>query len=187
MSSSRDTDSGSYIARLPEQAKAINKKLGGPTAPSSAKSASTIEKTSSKPGEPQARHPPTKRSRRSLARISTDTAAQPTDRPPSLARCATDSLVVPDLKREASETPLTAIPIKLDQKGSLSRSSSSTFKRFSQREVDLSAMAAANEAKMRKRANIEEELQSAISALKKPNRGLAAREYVESTDQRRSK
>lgn len=186
-SSIRDTDSGSYIARLPEQAKAINKKLGGPTAPSSAKSASTTQKSSSKPGEPQARHPPTKRPRRSLARISTDTAAQATDRPPSLARCATDSLVVPGLKREASETPLAAVPIKLDRTGSLSRSSSSTLKRFSQREVDLSAMTAANEAKLRKRATIEEELKSAISALKKPNRGLAVREYVDSTDQRRSK
>jgi len=50
--------------------------------------------------------------------------------------------------------------------------------------MDLTAISAANEAKMKKRAAVEEELRNAIGTLKKPNRISAIKEYVDSADQR---
>ncbi|KAJ9647732.1 hypothetical protein H2199_001506 [Coniosporium tulheliwenetii] len=175
-----------YMNRIPEKAASINRKLGGPGAPSPAKPAATHNTSTSatlrKPGEPEVRQPPSKKIGRPLQKVSSEINPM-RRRPPSLARSATDSGVVPGLKREGSEIPLMAIP---RQESQVRRGGSlADIKRFRQREIDLTAMTAANEAKLRKKAAVENELKTAISALKKPNRGLAVKELVDSADQRR--
>ena len=102
-------------------------------------------------------------------------------RHPSLTRSATDSGAVPGLKREDSQTLLSNIPLKnmASNRGTLSQ-----YKQFSRREVDLSALSSAREAKIRKKAQVQEAIQDAISTLKKPNRGLTAKEYADTVDQR---
>lgn len=97
--------------------------------------------------------------------------------PPRLSRSATDS-VVPSLKREPSDIPLSKVPIA---KPDLHLS-----KRYSQREVDLTAVSQAKEAKMKKKADLEQELQGAIAALKRPNPRMAVKELVESAERRAS-
>ena len=57
-------------------------------------------------------------------------------------------------------------------------------KRYSQREVDLHAASQAMEAKLKKKAKIDHELQSAIAALKKPNPRMAVKELVEDAEKR---
>lgn len=57
-------------------------------------------------------------------------------------------------------------------------------KRYSQREVDLYATSQAAEAKLKKKARVEQELQDAIAALKKPNPRVAVKELVEDAERR---
>lgn len=95
--------------------------------------------------------------------------------PPSLLRSAT-APALKGLKRESSEISLSDIPLK--------RPSVEKSKRYSQREVDLSAISNATEAKLRRKASVEEELRGAIATLKKPNRTLAVKELVESIEHR---
>ena len=57
-------------------------------------------------------------------------------------------------------------------------------KRYSQREVDLHAASQATEAKLKKKAKIDHELQSAIAALKKPNARMAVKDLVEDAEKR---
>ena len=57
-------------------------------------------------------------------------------------------------------------------------------KRYSQREVDLHAASQATEAKLKKKVKIDQELQSAIAALKKPNPRMAVKELVEDAEKR---
>ena len=84
--------------------------------------------------------------------------------------------MVPGLKRETSDKSMSTIPV---DRGGIQKS-----KRFSQREVDLSAVSQATEAKLRKKASLEQELKGAIAALKKPNPRLAVKELVESAERR---
>ena len=57
-------------------------------------------------------------------------------------------------------------------------------KRYSQREVDLHATSQVAEAKLKKKARVEHELQDAIAALKKPNPRMAVKELVEDAERR---
>lgn len=57
-------------------------------------------------------------------------------------------------------------------------------KRYSQREVDLHATSRATEAKLKQKARVEQELQGAIAALKKPNPRMAVKELVEDAEKR---
>ena len=66
----------------------------------------------------------------------------------------------------------------------LRRQSVEKSKRYSQREVDLNAISHATEMKLKRKALVEEELKGAIATLKKPNRCLAVKEFVESIEQR---
>ncbi|TKA64232.1 hypothetical protein B0A49_09674 [Cryomyces minteri] len=171
-----------YLPRLPEQAAAVNKKLGGPSASKRANS-----KTASglpKPGDPMAREAPIKRPRKPLQRVSTEATNDAMRAVPSLARAATDSLVVPDLKRELSEVPLSAVPVKDSISAATNHRNSLQKMRFSQREVDLCAMSTANDARMKKKAEVEEKLREAITTLKRPNRTLAVKELADMTEQR---
>lgn len=63
---------------------------------------------------------------------------------------------------------------------------SQSNKAFNQREVDLSAITKHNEAKLKKKVNVEKELQDAIATLKKPNRGMAVKPVADETDARHS-
>ncbi|KAK5020630.1 hypothetical protein LTR16_001198 [Cryomyces antarcticus] len=170
-----------YLPRLPEQAAAVNKKLGGPST-----SKRTNSKTASglpKPGDPMAREAPTKRPRKLLQRVLTEATNHAMKAVPSLARAATDSLVVLHLKRELSVVPLSAVPVK-DVSTPTNQRDNLLKMRFSQREVDLSAMSTANDARMKKKAEVEEKLREAITTLKRPNRTLAVKELADMTEQR---
>ncbi|KAF2496163.1 hypothetical protein BU16DRAFT_509008 [Lophium mytilinum] len=172
-----------YMSRLPEQAVSINKRLGGPVAASPAKRKSIKPPTTSrKSGEPSESDP---KKRRTLGRVATDTSMQPAHRPtPSLHRSATDSALLPGLKREASEVPLSAIPFQRSPSTASNRQALSQFNRLSKREVDLTTKSATALARISRQKRVEEELKDAISTLKKPQRGLAVGEYVEDAEKR---
>ncbi|KAH7080548.1 DNA replication regulator SLD3-domain-containing protein [Paraphoma chrysanthemicola] len=172
-----------YMNRLPEQALMINKKLGGPahTSPPKRK-AMKPPVTSRKSGEPK--EPEAKKSRRSLARVATDTMRRTTERTtPSLNRSATDSALFAGIKREVSEAPLSAIPFQRSPSKN-NRRSMSQFRHLEGRELDLTTPSAAVTAKLKQKQRVEDELKEAITALKKPNRGLAAGGYIEDMERR---
>lgn len=171
------------MSRLPEQAASINKRLGGPVAASPAKRKATKPPpTSHKSGEPSE---PDAKKRRTLGRVATDTIKHPTHRPTAtLQRSSTDSALLPGLKREASEVPLSAIPFQRSPSTASNRQALSQFNRLSKREVDLTTKSATALAKISRQKRVEEELKEAISTLKKPNRGAAVGGYVEDVEKR---
>jgi hypothetical protein len=172
-----------YMSRLPEKANMINKAFGGPIQHSPPKRKAAKPPTSKKPGEPK--EPEPKRSRRTLSRVATDTTAQTTlKRPtPSLNRSTTEPGVFPGIKREESEVRLSAIPFQRSPSAA-SRHSMATLKQLTRREIDLAPTAAAT-AKIRQKKRVEEDLKEAITALKKPNRGLAAGGYADELEKRK--
>ena len=168
-------ESYSYGARLPELTNLLCKKLGGPKKPSPrrpplAKSASSC--ASLKPGASVQRQQPRK-PRRTLERVLTDERSASQKPPPSLSRSVT-APVLPQVKREVSDTSLSSIPLNRV----------AMHKRYSQREVDLYATSQAAEAKLKKKARVEQELQDAIAALKKPNPRMAVKELIEDAERR---
>ncbi|KAH7414308.1 DNA replication regulator SLD3-domain-containing protein [Phaeosphaeria sp. MPI-PUGE-AT-0046c] len=172
-----------YMNRLPEQARIVNKKLGGPahSTPSKRK-AMRPPATSRKSGEAQ--EPDAKKSRRSLARVATDTVRRSTDRfTPALSRSATDSALIKGIKREGSEAPLSAIPFSRSPSRD-NRRSMSHFQYLAAREVDLTTPSATATAKLKQKKRVDEEVKEAITALRKPNRGLAAGGYVDENERR---
>lgn len=99
-------------------------------------------------------------------------------------RSATDSMV-DDANRERSSTPRLSFNAAREKR-SLSRASSINYaKDLSQREMDFGVIAKFNEAKSRKKVSVEQELQDAIATLKKPNRGLAVKEFADASDSRK--
>lgn len=175
-----------YMPRIPNVATLVNKKLGGPSAPTPTKRKSM---TSRKPGDPASRHVPAKKSRTPLARVPTDTLNQSAKLAPPLYRSATDSQAVPYIKRESTETQpvLSSIPLTSEahaarraRPSSLLRVSSSTAGR---RVMDLSAMAQASEAKLRKNVERTDMIKEAVEGIKKPNRALAVKEAQGRTDE----
>ncbi|KAK0299648.1 hypothetical protein LTS00_002093 [Friedmanniomyces endolithicus] len=176
-----------YMSRCPQHAAAVNKKLGGPSAPTPVKRKAASAR---RPGEPATRHAPEQRPRKPLSRVATDTLAQTQMKhPPTLHRSVTDSdLLQQQLKSETSEapSPLSSIPTVATtirqppqprKRTSLMHSMS-----FNRREVDFSAMLQANEARTRKKADVDQKLQDAITTLRRPNRTLAVKEVAESAD-----
>ncbi|KAF2255739.1 hypothetical protein BU26DRAFT_512701 [Trematosphaeria pertusa] len=173
-----------YMSRLPEQARMINKKLGGPAHASPPKrKAMRPPATSRKSSDPK--EPDTKKPRRALGRVATDTTGQTSQRraTPSLSRSATDSALIDGIKREGSEVPLSAIPFQRSPSAA-ARQAMSQFKHLKGREIDLVAPSAAAAAKMKQKKRVEEDLKEAITALKKPNRGLAAGSYADDIERR---
>ena len=166
---------------MPEQCAAISGKLGGHCISSligpKLSIALNLSVPSSRPGT-VAKRRVTSKPRQSLQRVLTDERGGAI----SLMR-STSSLAVPRLKREGSESSLLGIPHTETQAIHASRGGILKSKKFSQREVDLSSSAIANEAK-HKKLNIEAELKDAIKALKRPNRQLAVQELVETAEKR---
>ncbi|KAK0509818.1 hypothetical protein JMJ35_008212 [Cladonia borealis] len=163
-----------YAARLPDLTALLCEKLGGPKQPSprrptltKAPTSHSGHKTGTTGQRLQNRKP-----RRTLERVLTEERSG-SQKPPSLLRSATDP-VLPQLKREASDTSLSSIPLNRV----------AMQKRYSQREVDLHAASQATEVKLKKKAKIDHELQSAIAALKKPNPRMAVKELVEDAEKR---
>ncbi|KAF1944509.1 hypothetical protein EJ02DRAFT_452374 [Clathrospora elynae] len=172
-----------YINRLPEQALMVNKKLGGPAHSSPSKRKAMKPPITSRKSE-ELKEPEAKKSRRSLARVATDTTGSTVERTtPYLSRSATDSALLNGIKREASEVPLSAIPFKRSPSKS-ARQSMSQIRHLQGRQIDLAQPSAAAAAKLKQRQRVEEDLQEAILALKKPNRGLAAGGYIADIEQR---
>lgn len=172
-----------YMNRLPEQALMINKKLGGPAHTSPPKRKAMRPPTTSRnSGEPK--EPEQKKSRRSLARVATENLGRSTkSATPSLVRSATDSALLQGIKREGSEVPMSAIPFQRSPSKS-GRRSMSQFRHLEGRELDLTTPSAAVSAKLKQKQRVEEDLKEAITALKKPNRGLAAGGYVDDVERR---
>ncbi|KAI9674696.1 MAG: hypothetical protein M1817_001599 [Caeruleum heppii] len=174
-----------FSARLPEQSAAVCRKLGAPAVPSPIRPSLNKAASTSKISQPGAvtRRRPPERPRRTLERVLTDekTARTSSRRPsaaPSLQRSMT-APAVPGLKRETSETPSMVLASISASRGGVLKS-----KRFSQREVDITAGSSSGDAKAKMKGAVENELKEAITALKKPNRGLVARSYVDSCEMR---
>lgn len=173
-----------YMSRLPEQALMINKKLGGPaTIVSSKRKAMKPPLSRKKSGD--LKEPETKKPRRSLARVATDTTGKTGNRKtPSLARSATDTTLLrqQSIKREGSEAPLSTIPFQ--RSPSRARQSMSQLRHLQGREMDLTTTSAAAAAKLKHKARVEDDLKEAIATLKKPNRDLAAGSYMADIEKR---
>lgn len=180
-----------YLSRAPSHAATVNKKLGGPSSSTTSKPPKPSNR--SKPGEPEQRQPPEKKARKPLHRVATESAANAASSlsgPPSLRHSTTDPQSFSDkIKREASETPsLSAIPTfhRDSQTPGASRSRrSSGVQGLRLREVDLSARAAEQEAKKKKKAEIDAKVRDAISTIKRPNRIAANKEIADVAEQRR--
>ncbi|KAF9696204.1 hypothetical protein EKO04_005957 [Ascochyta lentis] len=172
-----------YMSRLPERALVINKKLGGPATIASSKRKAMKPPLASKKSK-ESKEPDTKKSRRSLARVATDTTGKTGDRrTPSLARSATDTaLLWQSIKRETSEAPLSTIPFQ--RSPSRARQSMSQLRHLQGRELDLTTTSAAAAAKLKHKARVEDDLKEAIATLKKPNRDLAAGSYMADLEKR---
>jgi DNA replication regulator SLD3 len=169
-----------YMSRTHEHASLVNKKLGGPGASTNPK-----PKPSRKLSEADIKTTVDKKARRPLARVATESFSQPAKAPRSFSRSATDSQVVP-VKSETPEVNMSSIPPRRDSQPSLARKSDVLEKhRLRQREVDFGALAAANEAKAKKKQEVEQKLKDAISALKKPSRAAVSGEFVDAVEQRK--
>lgn len=165
----------SYGARLPGLTALLCEKLGGPRQPSPKRPQLTKAETSIgilKPGTTVQRHQ-SRRPRRTLERVLTDERSTSRRPPPSLSRSATEP-VLPRLKREESDTSLSSVPLNRV----------AMHKRYSQREVDLHGASQAAESRLKKKAKVEKELQSAIAALKRPNPRMAVKELVDDAEKR---
>nr|POE50145.1 hypothetical protein CFP56_71608 [Quercus suber] len=174
-----------FVSRIPKIAVMVNKKLGGPSAPTPAKHKLVHSR---KPGEPASRPHIERPVRKPLARVATDTIGLAPKRVPMLHRSTTDIDTMPFIKREpgqdesfSSNTSARPRQPAPRRRADLARSIS-----ISGREVDFSAMSQANEIKLRKKADLKERLRKeakeAIDAIRKPNRQLAVKEYAEETD-----
>ena len=167
----------SYASRLPETSTLLCQKLGGPKDPSPKRPFTKVSQaraiTSTRPGAPLPRPQPRKQ-RRTLERVLTAEKSSRRRTMPSLSRSATEPLV--PVKREVSDLTLSSIPLN---KVAIS-------KRYTQREVDLGPTAQATESKQKKKAAIEQELQGAIAAIKRPNPKMAGVEFAETVEKRQA-
>ena len=168
-----------YISRVPDHAAVVNKKLGGPSAPSPVKRKTA---PTGRPGEPATRPAPERKPRKPLARVATDTLNKDATRIPSLNRSATDTNTLSSyIKREMGEVPMESIPAANPQRKP--RQSLMHTLDSSRRQVDLTAMSQANDAKLQKKAEMQQKMQSAINMLRKPNRAAALADIRNQTDE----
>lgn len=175
-----------FSARIHERANAASKKLGGPTQPHPSKSKAFAPR---KPGEPAVRQPPTKQPRKPLERVPSDALNKVGKRPLSLHRAATGSDALSNMiKREMSETPpMESVPMSKRRSRQTAapglRKRPSLLESLARREVDLSAMSQATEAKLKRKMEAEEKVRDAIDAVRKPNRTKAVEEHAKDTDE----
>ena len=174
----------SFSARLPGPCDSLNRKLGGPVSqsPPKAKAAKPASAVKPKPGAPIKRPTALKRDKdRTLERaLSVERSRRSVSRGPAatiaLLRSASQT-VIPGLKREASDSSLM---------GLIPRAESSSLKERPSNIFSRSVSLGGADMKAQKKAQVEAELKNAISALKKPNRTLAAQDIVEAAEKRTS-
>ncbi|KAF2221180.1 DNA replication regulator SLD3-domain-containing protein [Elsinoe ampelina] len=164
-----------YMSKAPDVALSVNKKLGGPSASSTKRRGTSSSETTKASG---------KSKREPLQRVPSEKISSKRQMTPSLIRSATDSQLVPGIKREPGELSLDSIPLKADLRGEPRRSSTLDKMKLRQREVDFDAMSQAQESRRKKQVEVENKLKEAISALKKPNRVLAGKELADVAEQR---
>ncbi|KAK4242368.1 DNA replication regulator SLD3-domain-containing protein [Achaetomium macrosporum] len=173
-----------FSARLPGPCDSLNRKLGGPVAQSSPKEKAKkpTSAVKPKPGAPIKRLAASRRdSNRTLERaLSVERSRRSVSRGPAatiaLLRSASQT-VIPGLKREASESSSIGLIPKAETSSFQERRTSIFSRSMSVSAADLKAQ---------KKAQVEAELKDAISALKKPNRTLAVKDYVEAAERRAS-
>ncbi|KAK8089632.1 hypothetical protein PG997_004593 [Apiospora hydei] len=178
-----------YSARLPQQCDEVNRKLGGPVMPSPPKPRSRktepTAKPKSKPGS-LAKRPSASKSAHSLERVlskETERNRRSMSRGPSgmiaLMRSASTP-TYPVLKREASEsTTLSSVPRPDSKDSSHAKGKSSAVEQTPNKR-------APTEDKAKKEAQMQAELQEAISSLRKPNREVAVGKALEEAEERRA-
>ncbi|MCJ1313984.1 hypothetical protein MMC25_007664 [Agyrium rufum] len=167
-----------YATRLPEQTASICHKLGVSMGPSPKRPPlARVSSNSKSKSDTNADFNRQKtRPRKPLDRVLTDEKHGRQARAvPSLIRASTDSLL-PTLKREDSAISLSSIPSH--------RTSKTLGKHFAQRQVDLTTISKATEAKLARKQAVEEEKDAAIATLKKPNARLAMKDLIESKELR---
>lgn len=178
------THLNSFSARLPGPCDSLNRKLGGPIAqsPPKQKTADPASAVKPKPGAPLKRPTALKRDKdRTLERaLSVERSRRSVSRGPAatiaLLRSASQT-VIPGLKREASDSSLMGL-LPRGEKSSLKDRPTNIFSRS----VSLSGV----DLKAQRKAKVDAELKDAISALKKPNRTLAVKDFVEAAEKRAS-
>lgn len=174
-----------YSSRLPDQCQTINRKFGGPTLNSPVRKNRAATENPSHASE---RKTAAQKSRRTLKRVRTDEQISTTAKAPTFSRANT----APSIKTTNESRPKSGA-------GELTSSLSSSVlgdrgrirkaKRIDNREVDLDAVAKQHEAKLEKVKFLmdqKRELDAAIQALKKPNREVVSREFVDSAEKRSS-
>ena len=161
-----------YATRLPELYISICQKLGAPTVASPPAMRTPAPNKAAKPGAAVRRAPP--KDRKQAADLSPPDPPTPRRAPGPLVRSATDSQL-PALKQRLRAVDLTSISHR--------RPTLQESRRFSQREVDLTAVSAATAAKLARKAAQQQELQTAIAALRKPNARLAVKDLVDAAEQ----
>ncbi|KAH8884558.1 hypothetical protein GQ53DRAFT_398906 [Thozetella sp. PMI_491] len=172
-----------FSARLPDLCDSVNRKLGGPVikSPPKPKQQPKSASTKAKPGAPAKRAgSSTKKARGKTIEevLSKEKMRRSVSRGPdavALLRSASVAFV-PTLKKENSEPVLSAIP--KGEPGSLKERPVNVFGR--------AYSTGAGDMRAKKKAQIEAELQDAISALKRPNRALAAKEITDAAERRAS-
>ncbi|KAK5053949.1 hypothetical protein LTR84_001911 [Exophiala bonariae] len=172
-----------YSVKLPDQIKSLSRKLGGsgisPQRPKLHARSSQLSRSKSVSGSATRAFPGKPVAKRTLERVLSEDQTNRHASPPILSRASTGPMkpIIPSLKRERSERPDS-------RNGMLSRAVS-----FSNREVDLVADSRAHEVKRRKLDRLAEqkrELDAAIAALKKPNRGTVAGAFMDEIEQRKA-
>ncbi|KAH6648451.1 DNA replication regulator SLD3-domain-containing protein [Truncatella angustata] len=175
-----------FSSRLPEQCDALNRKLGGPVMPSPQKSkpkaAEPMAKPKARPGA-LTKRPSTSKPTRTLERVlskETERHRRSISRGPgsmiALMRSATTP--VPMLKREISDTSsLASLPNKDAKDASAIQDVFSSSFGASRR--------TSQETKAQREADIQAELQEAISSLRKPNREVVVSKAMAEADQRK--
>ena len=177
-----------FSAKLPDICDSISKKLGGPrilpTARPSMKKASTIANPASRPGAATKRAVPrVSEAPMDLERLRTEERerSRPASRGPSraisLMRSATMS-GTSGLKRETSETPSLSRVSSFETK---TRGGVNTSQK--PREVDMTFSDILRP--VSKKAEIQNELNNVISAIRKPNRLLAGQSMAELFEKRK--
>ncbi|ERF75619.1 hypothetical protein EPUS_04599 [Endocarpon pusillum Z07020] len=169
-----------YRHKAPDLVKEISRKLGGPNlSPKRPNfSSRTSSGTRTKPGtaiDTYRRSIP----RQTLERVLSEEQSSRQSSPPMLMRSATAPM---GGGNSGSLDPAETVP-RPSSRGSLQKS-----RTFSNREVDLVASSNAHNAKRKKLANLakqKEELDAAIHALRKPNRGLVGMEIMTEVERRR--
>jgi DNA replication regulator SLD3 len=168
-----------YRHKAPDLVKEISRKLGGPDLSPKRPIISSRNRSISrvKPGaalDPRRHSIP----QRTLERVLSEEQSSRQPSPPVLMRSVTAPLGG-GCSRASVETAQ-----RPSSRGSLQKSRS-----FTNREVDLVASNKAHTAKRKKLANLakqKQELDAAIHALRKPNRGLAGMEIMTEAEQRRA-